>query len=284
MGVGDLLPLTTREVGIIQLCDDHRRGNALRYTGRFRPRTDCTACWDVYRDQHPADNGEPVAKAQALGASGTIEDLKAFGKLDDAGKTRILLGEGPFRIVMYDIEATHLKPNVGRILCCSFKPLGGDVYTFDALEPRFRRPDVYDDTALALAIRDELESYDIVVGWNSKNFDTKFINSRLIRAGERIKRAQYQVDGMWSWRSKFNAWSGLDSVQKFARPQAETEKTAVAWEQWMRALGWDKHLREQAMAEIVDHCERDVIVLEDVYRLIARANVIRSLRRDGGLM
>lgn len=265
-------------------CDDHRRGVTPRYTGQSRPRTDCSDCWTIYREAHPKDSGPQVERAQALGATGTVEDLKAFSKLDEHGKARVLLGESPFSIVMFDIEATHLKPNVGRILCCSFKPLGGEVYTFHGHQKPFMKPDVYDDTALATAIRDELESYDIIVGWNSKGFDTKFINSRLIRSGERTKKAQYQIDGMWSWRSKFNAWSGLDSAQKFARPDASTEKTTIAWEQWMRALGWNKALREAAMAEIVDHCEKDVVVLEEVYRLIAGANVIRSIRKDGGIL
>jgi uncharacterized protein YprB with RNaseH-like and TPR domain len=122
------------------------------------------------------------------------------------------------------------------------------------------------------------------VGWNSKFFDAKFINSRCIRVGERTKEAQYHVDGMWSWRSKFSAWSGLNAVQQFSLPGAETTKTSVAWEEWMRALGWDKKLRESAMAEIIDHCERDVVVLEDVYRLLVGANVVRSIRRDGGVL
>lgn len=211
-------------------------------------------------------------------------ELKQFSKLDDFAKRRILLGEERFSVVFYDLECTHLKPNVGRMLCCSFKPIGQEVYTFDAHQRRFKQRDTYDDSALAVAIRDELEKYDIIVGHNSKLFDTKFLNSRLIRAGERIKVAQYQVDTMWSWRSKFNAWSGLDNVQKFSLPDAQTTKTSVEWPQWMRALGWDKPLRDAAMQEIVDHCERDVVVLEEVYRLIANAGVIRSLRRDGGVL
>lgn len=252
------------------LCDDHLNGWTPRYSGARPPRFGCPDCWKIYRGETPA----PAA----------IEDLKGFSRLTDGAKRRVLMGEERFRIVMYDIEATHLKPNVGRIICCSFKPLGGEVKTFHALERRFKERDVYDDSKLAVAIRDELESYDIIVGWNSKQFDTKYVNSRLFRMGHRIKPAQYHVDGMWSWRSKFNAWSGLDNAQKFALPDAETTKTSIAWEQWMRVIGWDRELRDAAMAEITDHCERDVTVLEDVYRAMAEANVIRSIRKDGGVL
>lgn len=215
---------------------------------------------------------------------GIINDLKGFGKLGQGAKNRILLGQEDFSVVMFDIEATHLKPNVGRILCTSFKPIGEPVYTFKALDPRYKKPDVYDDSELAKAVITELEKYDIIVGWNSKNFDVKFINSRAFRGGGRAKVAQYHIDGMWSWRTKMSAWSGLDAAQRFALPDNRTTKTSVEWEQWMRAIGWDKALREQAMAEIEDHCERDVVVLEDVYTRVVEAGMIRSLRRDGGVL
>lgn len=212
----------------------------------------------------------------------SIEDLRHFGHLDDPGKHRVLNGEAQFSVVMYDIEATHLKANVGRILCCSFYPLGGEVYTLQGLEPRFKMQDVYDDSKLAVAIRDELEKYDIIVGWNSTAFDTKFINARAARVGNRIKRQQYQVDAMWSWRTKMAAWSSLQHVSAFL--ETEDHKTPIAWAQWMRALGWNAKLREAAMREITTHCEADVRVLGEVYQAMVKANVIRSLKKDGGLL
>ncbi len=254
-----------------KLCNDHARGNTLRYTGTVRPRTDCPLCWAIF-------DGTPIGKAVQKNSQ------KIFRTLDMEGKQAILLGlDEEFRVCMFDLECTSLKPNVGRILCCSFKPIDGEVYNFSALMPRFKRADVYDDSRLAIAIRDELEKFDIIVGWNSKQFDTKFLNSRLLRVGEMTKAAQYHVDGMWTWRSKASAWSGLAAVQQFVNPGGEA-KTVIEWEKWMRALGWDKGLREEAMKEIVSHCDRDVEVLETVYKLIVKANVVRSLRRDGGIL
>jgi len=260
------------------LCDDHERGWTVRYQAKSPPRYGCPECLKIYNKAPDAVTGPSIP------TRGSVVELKQFSKLDEEGKRRILLGEERFSIVGWDLECTSLKPNVGRILCCSFKPLGEEPYTFSALDSRFKQRDVYDDSKLAAAIRDELEKFDIIVGWNSKMFDAKFLNSRCIRVGQRTKPAQYHVDGMWSWRSKFSAWSGLNNVQKFSLPEAEATKTSVEWEEWMRALGWDKGLREAAMAEITDHCERDVVVLEDVYRLLVGANVIRSIRRDGGVL
>src|SRR3990167_2080457 len=209
------------------------------------------------------------------------DGLKRFSKLSEESKNAVLLGESRFTVVMWDIEATNLSANVGRIICCSFKPIGGEVYTLHALQPGIKKPDVYDDSALCVAIRNELERYDIAVGWNSKMFDLKYINARCMRVGERTKRAGYHVDGMWSWRSKARAWSGLASVQHFVG--ASQEKTVIDWAQWMRVLGWNKALREEAMQEIVEHCEIDVEVLEEVYCLMVKAGAIRGLRKDGGI-
>lgn len=211
----------------------------------------------------------------------TIDELRHFSKLDDIGRSKVLLGKTKFSVVMFDIEATHLTANVGRILCCSFKPIGKPVYTLSAQD--FRRADVYDDSRLAAAIRDELERYDIIVGWNSRGFDIKYINARNLRVAQRTKKAQYHVDGLWSFKTKAAAWAGLKSVQQFIAPEAPG-KTAIRWEQWMRALGWNKKLRDAAMKEIVAHCERDVIVLEEVYRVLVKNNVVRSLRVDGGIL
>jgi uncharacterized protein YprB with RNaseH-like and TPR domain len=230
-----------------------------------------------------ARGSAPAASDFAFTASSP--DLKGFSRLETPQKQSILRGEAGHRIVMFDIEATHLKPNVGRILCCSFKPLGGEVYTFSGHEKRFKERDTFDDSKLAMAIIDELQKYDVIVGWNSKQFDVKFINSRAMRSPQgRTKDPQFHVDGMWSWRSKSQAWSGLANVQKFLLPDNAAEKTSIAWDKWMQALGWDKGLRETAMQEIIEHCELDVIVLEDVYLRMIEGNLIRSIRRDGGVL
>jgi uncharacterized protein YprB with RNaseH-like and TPR domain len=232
-----------------------------------------------------ADRNRNKARPSAASvAPATLTDLKGFGRLTDEAKKRILLGEEQFSVAMFDIEATHLKPNVGRTICVSIKPINEEPYTLHCLEKRFKKPDVYDDGALAIATLEELEQYDIIVGWNSKAFDYKFLNSRAVRVGGRVKVAQYHVDGMWSWRSKMSAWSGLNNAQRFALPGNDTEKTSIEWDKWMQVLGWDPKLSRAALDEIIDHCEKDVIVLEDVYKMLVEAGAIRSIRRDGGVL
>lgn len=218
-----------------------------------------------------------------VGTDGAVE-LADFNRYPTEVKQRVLRGETGAKIVGFDLECTSLKPTVGRILCASFMPVDGtDPYTFTALDKGIKVQDVYDDSKLALKIRDELEKYDIIIGHNSKNFDLKFLNSRLLRTRQRSKFAQFHIDTMWSWRSKASAWSKLDSIQKFMLPEGAS-KTEIEWEQWMRALGWSKKLRDAAMAEIVEHCENDVRVLIEVFRALVDANVVRTIRKDGGVL
>lgn len=253
--------------------------------------------WAAVAAAYRRITGEPVTQDQArnrlkrINAGVPLErnwlyenmPLKGFGKLDLEIKQKVLRGDFGHKIVSFDLECTSLKPTVGRILCASFLPRGGAPYTFSAIAAPFKKADVFDDGALAIAIRNELEKFDIIVGWNSKNFDVKFLNSRILRVGGRTKNAQYHLDGMWSWRSKASAWSGLANVQKFMLPEG-TQKTEIEWQKWMQALGWNKVLRERAMATIIDHCEHDVIVLDEVYQRLVDANVFRSLRVDGGIL
>ena len=251
-----------------------------RYCGQTFETTDTRKMYCNKQHADRARNGTNLVNLPTQ--PGTITDLKDFRKLTDQGKQCVLLGQEQFRIVSFDLECTHLKPNVGRILCSSFKPLDGEVYSFNALQRKFMKHDVWDDAELAAAIRDELMKYDIIVGWNSKMFDIKFLNGRNLRANQRTKDAQYHVDGLTQWRSKTSAWGRLDSVQKFVAPDIGS-KTEVEWPQWMRAIGWNKKMRDTAMQDIITHCEIDVTVLEEVYKLMVLNNCVRSLRKDGGV-
>lgn len=235
----------------------------------------------IFCNKQCADRSRNLPKIQP-GANGDVS-LEHFSKFSQEIRNDILLGKTGAKIALYDIEATHLDANVGRILCCVIKELGDhdhEIYT--AHDRKYKRRDNFDDSALASDLRDRLEDFDIIIGHNSKMFDTKFINARNLRVGQRTKRAQYQVDTYWSWKSKARAWSSLSAIQQFI--QTPTKKTSISWGAWMNALGWDRALRITAMADIVDHCILDVDALEEVYLRLVNANVIRSLRHDGGVL
>lgn len=246
----------------------------------------------MYCNKQCADRARNLPKP-APGVSGEVT-LAHFGKFPQDVRNDILLGKTNEKIALFDIEATHLEANVGRVLCCvvgsmewreatktAIIPPDG-IKVFHALERRYKRPDNFDDSVLAADIRDYLEGFDIIAGHNSKMFDTKFINARNLKAGQRTKKPQYQVDTFWSWKSKARAWSSLKAIQQFLG--TPTEKTSISWGAWMNALGWDANLRTKAMDEIVEHCVLDVQALHEVYVALVNADVIRSLRHDGGVL
>lgn len=170
------------------------------------------------------------------------------------------------RILAWDLECSSLSGMIGRILCCGFKPIlppefgNTDSYVFRGdKKPYFNKKDLADDATLVTAIRDELELSDVIIAHNGVLFDRKFLNARLLKAGQRPLRPIFFIDTMWVVRTHLRTSSKLDNVQKFlGLPE---EKTEITWDNWMRAIGGDT----QAMDAIVNHCTQDVKVLEQAY-------------------
>jgi len=166
---------------------------------------------------------------------------------------------GP-RICYYDIEATSLQGNVGRLLCCSFADAWGNVKTLRYTD--FPGKTIIDDGPLAVAIRDELEKWDIWTGWNNRLYDNPFINGRLLKAGERpLRKDKIVLDLMYFARGQFSriGSSRLQSVSEFFR--TETTKFPLSFDTWALAGAGD----EVALDEVVSHCQADVLVTRQVY-------------------
>lgn len=183
------------------------------------------------------------------------------------------------RIAMWDIETTNLNALMGRVLCGAIYPLAtekgidGKVKVFRCDRAPFKTDDVLDDSKLCIAMRDELEKYNMVVTWNGKLFDAPFLNARLALVGERPYQPQLHLDIMWyaAGSSLRIGSKKLVNVQKFFN--VENAKTEIKWADWQRAAGGDK----KAMNEVVTHCEQDVKVLGEVYwKLIGQ---VRNIHR-----
>ena len=154
---------------------------------------------------------------------------------------------------------------MGRIFCCSFLPIRDGVvdkpYTFHLQESRLKGSSKIDDSKLCIAIRDELERYNLIVGWNSKLFDLPLLNARLAKHGQRPCRVQFHGDMMWyAGGSSMRIGSRkLVNVQKFFK--LGEEKTEIDWEDWQKVATGD----QKAMKKVVEHCEADVKVLAEAY-------------------
>lgn len=160
----------------------------------------------------------------------------------------------------YDIETTDLKAFMGRMLGISIADAWGNVTRRTYRD--FGGKTILDDSGLAAWARDELEKYDIIVSWNGKLFDKPFINARLMKGLERPVRAdKMHIDLMYFARGQFLkiGSSKLVNVQKFFGVQ--NSKTEISWDTWAMAAAGD----EQALEEVMVHCDQDVLVLRDVF-------------------
>lgn len=163
--------------------------------------------------------------------------------------------------VVFDIETTDLKGLMGRMLCVSFLDgQTGEVTTFRADEQPWKGRTKIDDKKLAVACRNHLEKYKLIVGHNSKLFDVPFVNARLAKHGERPIHVEWHMDTRWYLNSASMRIGSakLDNAQKFF--DLGEAKTPISWEQWQLAATLDK----SAMDEVVVHCEQDVKVLAEL--------------------
>lgn len=178
------------------------------------------------------------------------------------------LPEGPdrrgdyvgFDFLFWDLETTDLRANIGRLLCASSVDQFGRLTTFRA--DRYQTRSRIDDSRLAVAIRDHLETADVWVTWNGKRFDVGFLNARLMKAGERPLRKDIKhIDLMYFAGESFTRIGSrrLDNVAKFfALPE---QKTPLDTDIWANASAGDI----PSLDRVVEHCEADVYVTRSAF-------------------
>jgi uncharacterized protein YprB with RNaseH-like and TPR domain len=154
----------------------------------------------------------------------------------------------------WDIETTNLDADVAVVLSAVVKPFGGKPVVFR------KSKSGSNDKDIVIAMRDELEKYDIIVGYYHLNFDLPFLNSRLLYWGQRPLQRKMHVDVYRLARKIFKIHSRrLASVCSFLKIDG---KSSVDINLWMKAaLDGDK----KAMDWIVEHNVYDCITLEKVF-------------------
>lgn len=182
------------------------------------------------------------------------------------------------RIAAIDLETTDLKAMMGVLLCGSFQPIippeydQPEPYTLFDADPDLK--DANPDKALAVGLRDEMEKYDCIVTWNGKMFDIPFLNARLLKHRERPVRVKFHFDAMYQAGYSANRIGSkkLVNVQKFL--DCTEAKTDIDWDVWKLAIKGD----DEALAQVIEHCEQDVKVLAEVYwRLLPYLKNLHSM-------
>ena len=182
--------------------------------------------------------------------------------------------------VVFDIEATNLSSDEGRIICCGFKPLGKKPYMIGLKDVGCDSDPILIDRKLAVAIRDELEKYDGCIGWNCLKYDLPFIGDRLLIAGERRRKPVFVVDAMYYFKMFQSCLKSarLDWVSRVMN--VASRKTPLEIDTWKRAEAEMFNGMKgdtPSYDRIVYHCKKDLEVTEQVFHKAKER--IRSLQR-----
>jgi uncharacterized protein YprB with RNaseH-like and TPR domain len=158
----------------------------------------------------------------------------------------------------FDLECSNLSANFGMLLAGGFKTFGEKtvkLYRIDRM-PQYKK-EPWNDIELARLIREELEEADILVSYNGRRFDIPFLNARLIKYDMKPIIGKKHIDLFFTskFQLKLSNWS-LDALAKHLG--LPIEKTQMQGDQWIKAMTGDK----VSLDYIVDHCRKDVIVLE----------------------
>ena len=167
------------------------------------------------------------------------------------------------RIVFFDIESTNLKANFGYCLCFGWKQLGGKTRVLSVTQYRQHASDPTNDAPLMRDVHRILtDEADIIVSYYGKEFDRKFLNTRMLLAGlpPLPPLSHEHVDLYYTARGNLALHSNRLAVvaETLGCPVA---KTPLSGPIWTRAMAGHK----PAIKYIINHCARDVDVLEWCY-------------------
>jgi uncharacterized protein YprB with RNaseH-like and TPR domain len=134
---------------------------------------------------------------------------------------------------------------------------------------------LFDDKELVEAYVKELQTFDILIGWNSKAFDVPVLNGRLAYHNSTIGRVdpKMHIDLMWYATGQFMKIGrrSLESVSSYFG--TSNRKTPLDVRTWDRAVAGD----DDAYRSIAEHCDADVLVLRDVFSTLK--SHIRNVHR-----
>ena len=169
------------------------------------------------------------------------------------------------QIVAWDIEASNLNADFGVILCVGFKEVEGRrPWVLSIIDYMGEDGDlIRAEKRLLKDVSKDLMKYPV---WLTHyggpgRYDLPFVNSRLIYHNLQPLPVNYPMIDTWKIsRNHLKLRNNrLVTIQQFLK--LHDSKNAIQPEQWLRALSG--HV--PSMRYIVNHCRRDVLVLEQTY-------------------
>lgn len=165
------------------------------------------------------------------------------------------------KILSWDLECSGLNADFGLILCAGMKEVGkGKPLVLNVLD--YPGTDIIaKERNLLKDLSERLLAADVWLTHFGTWFDLPFVNSRLLYHHLPILPPNFSHIDTWKIsRNRLKLRNNrLITIQEHLK--LAEEKNAIKPEQWIRALGGHR----PSMSYIVEHCRRDVLVLEETY-------------------
>lgn len=184
------------------------------------------------------------------------------------------------RVCTWDIEATDLDGEFGRILTSAIKPYGGEpecIINKNVFNRRTEKSKRDNDHQFVLRIKEQLERYDMLITWygGGNHYDLPMLNTRLMFYGEDRLAPRFHLD-LWNYSKRTLKLKShrLDRVAGFFGVSSKTHIDPQLW------VGAAMDGDEKAKDYIVEHNIEDVITLEKVYTIFMDYdNIVKQVRR-----
>jgi uncharacterized protein YprB with RNaseH-like and TPR domain len=166
------------------------------------------------------------------------------------------------KTLIFDIEtAMSLKADIGWVLCIGWKWLGEKTCNVIRIDetPEFKK-DHTNDKGVLSRFYEVLKQADMVVTWNGKRFDMRFLQGRHLLQHLPPLPNLHHWDGLLVARESFTFTSNrLANIQELV--EAKESKSPLTKRTWQQAIIGER----KALSYVVEHCRRDVLVTEEVY-------------------
>lgn len=167
------------------------------------------------------------------------------------------------RILIWDIESSHLKADFGTVLAIGWKWLGEKkTHVLSLADFKKFTTDPIDDRDLIDAfVSSVYNTASLTITYNGIRFDLPYINAKCLEHDLPLPAPVPMLDVYLSIvRGKLAlSRKSLQNVCYFLK--LSNEKTPVEGRIWKRASSGHKG----SLKYIVDHCKADVLVLEEAY-------------------
>jgi uncharacterized protein YprB with RNaseH-like and TPR domain len=162
------------------------------------------------------------------------------------------------RIVILDIETSSLEADAGIVVGAGLLPETGKSEYFEA-----RRTD--QEKGLLVKLVKRLESFDVIVTWSGRGFDTPFLTTRLLKHGldpvPLLRKIHLDLNEVVRSRLRLT-FTYLDHVcDFFGIPREKGPMGLEVPQLFVKALEGD----ETALKSIRDHCLDDLEVTREVF-------------------